>query len=405
MSNEGRTQQEQSSASGVTLTPSVARLNELKTDEQYCLLDHEHFREDRLEPLCRDILQVGLRVPPTVVMDEPGRPVLIDSHLHVACLRRLAATNTPGYAPDMEIPVRVADGATQQDRLVLSVLDEAVRKRLDRCGRIRAAKALFAAGVPDSRAAVALGVSIQTYEQYLFVARNAWMFQHLLDRSIGPDHATALLEEAVRCDRVRELREDLDGWIAGQKQRIRAEEKLLRARTGRDLPPTRREVRRLMPDHLVRHWLGLMRRGERLNDDARWVVPAAIDHKGVLRADSLNVDLQEAPLEHLALLASKFSQLSKHLALAVEKRRLQDSYEDRLRSVASPYDFALLSRLGFEECAKKLEERLGSYDPFEEVPPEFKAVECEVVDADVGGRPSTRAEPGTAPPADEADET
>ena len=63
----------------------------------------------------------------------------------------------------MKIPAIEVSKAPTADLVVRSVMDNCQRKTLDNVDRIRAALALHRSRVEDKRAAVALGVSEQSY--------------------------------------------------------------------------------------------------------------------------------------------------------------------------------------------------------------------------------------------------
>lgn len=357
------------------------RLHEITDDpERYRHRDPEDLKEASLESLSQSVTQEGLQVLPEVARDEDGRLVLIKGHRRIEVLRLLARKNTPGYTLDMEVEVLEVLDATPQDLLVRSISDNEVRKSLDREHRIRAAKKMFDAGVQNSRAARALGVSLKTYERDLILAKNPWMLQHVIDGSIEATYAILLLEEADRRERLAEFKEDIDLWIADRKREVRDREKLYREQHGKDLPASERQVKRFMPAHHVRHWLTLLREKRRFDEDAQWNFPAGIDAKsGVLRISSLTLDLGSAPLDQLAKVGSKLSQLAKQLAPHLKKRQVLDTIQGELAPEDAPYDFEYLQSHGFGDTADQLRASLQQIpeDPFMEVQEYSKQVEEE----------------------------
>ena len=296
----------------------------------------------------------GLQVP--IEVDPDG--VVLKGHRRVTAMRELARLNTPNFAEDMEIDaIRVLD-ATPEDMLVRSIADNCQRRDLSRTERIRAAKKLYDAGVEVNRAAWALGIAPKTYERDLRIAKHAWMYQHVEDDSIAPNVASDLLEKAEKCKRVKELKEDLDAWVAEQKRIIRQRDRAKRAETGKGLTDAEKSVKKFMPKHLVAHWLTLLEEGKRFDDEADWNFFATIDRdKGQLKIPSVSLDLGKSPVDRIGKVAAKLRALTDQLSPYIRKRL----EEERTRS-GSPesqilYDTRFLAELGLTDLASQLETR------------------------------------------------
>jgi ParB-like chromosome segregation protein Spo0J len=254
------------------------RLSELKLDtERYCHRHPDALLEKNLEDLLNSLTLEGLQVPVEYFQAPEGRKVVTKGHRRVTACRILAGRNTPGFTEDMEIEAIEVVGATPQDLLIRSVADNQVRLNLDRVGRIRVAKKLYDAGVQVERAARALVVSPKTYERDLLIAQHGWMFQHVIDNSIAPTPAYDLLNKATEVGRLRELKEDLDAWIAGEKAKIRDRERRLKAQQNKELRPADKMVKKYLPNHLVAHWLELLGKKRRFDEDAQWNFAAGIE--------------------------------------------------------------------------------------------------------------------------------
>jgi hypothetical protein len=256
----------------------------------------------------------------------------------------------------MEIEVVEVIGATPKDLLIRSVADNEVRKNLTRVERIRVTKKLYDNKVPVDRATKAMGVSEKTYNRDLMIAQNPWMFQHVIDNSIQPSAASSLLDEATKVKRVNELKEDIDAWIADKKRLIREKERLKKAQSNKELRPAEKEVKKYMPNYLVAHWITLLRKKRRFDEDAHWNFDASIEKdKGQLKISSVTLDLAKAPLDKLAKVAGKLSQISKQLAPYVQKRHKMEQQADNVKLEEAPYDFQYLRDLGLDDEADKLE--------------------------------------------------
>jgi ParB-like chromosome segregation protein Spo0J len=257
-----------------------ARLDEVAFDtDRYCHRDEDALTADNLKTLMDSLVLEGLQVPIEFHVDGEGKKVLVKGHRRVTACRLLADKNTPGFSRDMEVDAIQVQNATVEDLLIRSVADNEVRLNLSRIGRIKVAKKLYDAGVQTERAARALGISPKSYERDLLIARNVWMFQHVIDDSIAPTPAYVLLSEAEKGGRIKELKEDLDAWIAAKKRMIREKEKIRKAKDNKELRPAEKMVRRYMPNHLIEHWLELLRKQQRFDEDAQWNFSAGVDRE------------------------------------------------------------------------------------------------------------------------------
>jgi ParB-like chromosome segregation protein Spo0J len=329
--------------------------------DRYYHRETEDLGEKRLEGLLKSLTLEGLLVPVEFSADQKGRKVVINGHRRVAACRILAARNVPGFNDSMELEALEVRNATPQDLLVRSVADNEVRLSLDRVGRIRVARKLHDAGVQVDRAAFALGVSVKTYERDLLIAQHPWMYQHVIDDSINPTPAQALLAKARDAGRLRELKEDLDAWVAREKQNIRERERISKLKHNKELRPADRMVKKLLPAHLVTHWLELLGKNRRFDEDAQWTFAAAIeDKKDLLHISSVTLNLRQVPLDRLAQVASKLSLLTKQLRPVIQQRHQEERNVAVRGASASPYDLDYLREMGLDDVAKDLEGRLTS---------------------------------------------
>ena len=269
-----------SRATNATTKRIKIRLDEIKIDtERYCHRDNNALTDESLKSLMDSLILEDLQNPVEIYRDEDGNAILLKGHRRVTACRLLADKNEPGFTRDREVDAIEVTNATPADLTVRSILDNEVRQDLTRVGRIRVAKKLSDARVPDERAARAMGVSVKTYERDLTIAKHGWMFQHVMDNSIGPTHAYVLLDTAKKEGRLAEMKEDLDAWIAKKKQEIRDEEKRRKARGEDEMKPNEKQVKNELPNHLVEHWLDLIKEKKRFDEDAEWDFAARIKPK------------------------------------------------------------------------------------------------------------------------------
>lgn len=337
----------------------TVRLSDLKMNtDRYCHRQHEELDEKVLEPLMDSLVLEGLRQPVTIYTDSQGNEILIGGHRRVSGLRFLARRNQSGFSEDMEIEAIEIIGATAQDHLVQSVSDNENRKNLSPAERLRTTKRLHDAGVEVRRAARALGVSDSTYQRDLGLVKHPWMYQHIEDDSVAHTVADKLIVAATKAGRLKELKEDLDAWVADKKRELKDKARRYKAETGKDIKPSELMVKNKMPKFLIDHWLNLIKEGRRFDDEAEWDFAGSIDG-GRLQIPSVSMDITKTSAENLAKLAARLSQLIKQITpLALEKYQLEQSRKVNAGPVA-PWDFSLLREWGMVETATKLEERFN----------------------------------------------
>jgi hypothetical protein len=347
-----------SRATSATTKRTTVRLDELVFDlDRYCHRDPEALSEESLAPLLQSLILEGLQVPIEFYVNAKKQKEVVKGHRRVSALRINADKNEPGFTRDLEVEAIEVEGATPQDLLVRSISDNEVRINLDRVGRIRVSKKLYDSGVQVERAARAMAISPKTFERDLLIAKHGWMFQHVIDRSIEPSNAVELLTEAEKAGRLKELKEDLDLWIAKQKEKIRQKERLRKAQDGKELRPAEKEVRHFMPKHLVAHWLDLLRGKTRFDEDAEWTFAAGIEPETEqLRIGSVKLDLAKAPLDHVAKVASKLSQLTKQLRPYIRKRHELEKGGQTPQAAGDVYDLDYLKHLGMDDMVSELQE-------------------------------------------------
>jgi ParB-like chromosome segregation protein Spo0J len=307
--------------------PTKVRLNEFVLQpERYSHRSKEEFKKERLKALMDSLVSEGQQVPIEFFRDKDGRPVVLKGHRRVYGERYLADDHVHHFTHDMEVDALEVVNATPEDRLLRSVLDNVNRATLGITDRMKAAKVLFDNGIDSARAAFALGISPKQLGRDLRVAREGWLLQHIDDQSITAASALKLLDAADEAGRVVELKEDLDAWIAEKKKATREKERLRKAQTGKDLKPAEKAVKNQMPAHLVEHWVELLRKGKRFDDDAQWNFPAGIEAEtGQLRIASVNLDLKNAPLEDVAKVAAKLGKLTQDILPFLESRSLMET--------------------------------------------------------------------------------
>jgi ParB-like chromosome segregation protein Spo0J len=327
--------------SNVTMKRVKVRLDLIVMDpDRFCHRNQDALKADSLKSLMDSLITEGMQVPIEGYFDKQGRFVVVKGHRRVSSLLLLVQKNTPSFTADMEVDAIELENYTQQDLLVRSIADNEVRLNLDRTGRIRAAKKLHDAGVEESRAAAALGVSVKTYQRDLLIAKHNWMFEHVMDGNIDATAAIKLLEAAEKHNRIDLVKEDLNAWVADHKSELRKKEKLLKLQGRKEMSPAEKQVKNFLKAHILDHWLDLIAKGQRFDEDAEWDFAASLDlDKRKVQIGSINLDLDKDPPEKIAKVASKLSYLCKQMAPFVKKRVSQESSTASTEEAAYDLDY------------------------------------------------------------------
>lgn len=186
-------------------------------------------------------------------------------------------------------------GATPQDLVLRSILDNVNRLSLSQTERIRAAKTLHDSGVKPERAANAFGISLKTYQRDLLIAENKWMLDLIYRNAVTPSDASRLLEVATKEGCVPELDKYLASWVAKTQKEIakRSETK--------KLSPAEQLVKTSMKKNLIDHWIDQMRKKEPLDTIVPVGPEIAIDAEAnKVSFKAAEIDMVSTPLPELA---------------------------------------------------------------------------------------------------------
>jgi hypothetical protein len=356
-------------------TQATTRLVQIPLDqfvlhpERYCHRDPEELTEGRLKPLMESLVNQGIQVPVEFYKDDKGQPILDKGFRRITGMRLLAAQHTPNFVPNMMVDALEVIGATPQDLVLRSIMDNVARKTLSGTERMRAAKVLHDSGVPAQTAAFALGVSLKTLERDLLIARHGWMYQHVADESIGGTTAYRILEEAEKVGRVKEVKEDLDAWVVDQRRKIREKERVAKAQ-GKELKPRELLVKNYLPSYLVEHWLDAIKNGSPFDEVAGPTFAAYVDEeKGLLHVDSFDLPLRQCSPEEIVKTAGRLAQVAKELLPIAEQRGKEGP--SGLPDVPYDLDFIRM-RPTLGGYADKIEQELKGAEGVLEIVPEAK---------------------------------
>ena len=347
------------------------RLDQIdRGDLRFYLREVKYLQEANLKDLMPSIQHEGVQSPVEYFQDGT-RNVLVKGHRRVAACAILARKGATGFREDMELDAIEVLETDPNELLIRSVLDNSVRKNLDQLDRIRAGRKLFLAGVPEARAAEALGISVQSYKRDLSIAEDAWMFEHVAGNDVSPTPAATILRAVADAEKQHpairtQVREELDGWIERKRREIERRDKVLKAKKGRGrgLSAADLQVKKYLTNQLAEHWADLIRQGDSLDDDAEWTFRADLDsEKDVLQIGGVRLDLAKDPVRKLAEVATKLSQLAKEIGPILVKRHGDEQRRARPAGKTVIRDLDYLRGLGLDGLAEEYElEQVGMED-------------------------------------------
>jgi len=330
-------------------------LNELTLlPEKYCHREPEELKPEALQLLCDSLVLEGLRVPPVFFTNAQGQKIVTCGYRRVIGLRTLAERNQPGFSLTMLIEAIEVVGATRLDHLVQSLSDNYNRSNPSPTRRLHAVKALHDEGAEVRLAARTLGVSDATYSRDLRIVKLDWAYAYVEKNAIAPTVASKLLEAAEKADRTDELKEVIDQWVDTTDKQVKDKARRYKAE-GKDMKAGDLVIKNLMKKELVDNWLSCIEDKRPFDDKAEWQVDVGIDDDGRLKLTSLTLDLNKAPAEQQAKLASRLIQVGKQALIYAQERAQIERHREQASFQAEPYAFGELRQAGLGDIAERLE--------------------------------------------------
>jgi ParB-like chromosome segregation protein Spo0J len=262
-------------------TTKRVRLSQIKTDKgnDYSHRESDALKEESLAGLADSLVAEGQQTPLTVY-DSGTRDgddvvyTLIGGFRRYNALLQAINKNLDAARihDDMEVDVvEVVQGETQtngefqRDLLIRSVAENEQRRNFSTAEKLEIVKDFKSAKVSDPRAASALAMSETQYRRFASVSAKDWLHAHVVNNCIGMSDAAELIQAAMKKDRVDELKEDLDAWVAEQGELIEQERQRL-AKVGKKLSGSAAHVKSRLSRKLAQHWLQCVENGRRFDD-------------------------------------------------------------------------------------------------------------------------------------------
>lgn len=356
MSNEKPSNSILSRNTQARMKPTKVRFNELVLDPaRFC-----HRLETKPdENLARSLATEGQNTPFKFFIDEGGNKTLVGGNLRHGGIGVNIERNLPGFTADMEVDAIQILNATEEDLLIISLTDN-LRKEFNQVERILISGKLWSDGVPDERAATALGVNVKTYKRDLALAKEGWLVEYIKEDCIAATTAYALVEEAEKAGRVPDLKEYLETVIDQRKREIDEKEKERLKKTGKGLRPGERLVKNTFTREEIAHLKQQLRTNQPLDQEATWMFQAGVDaEEGKLHISAIKLDLARAPVQQIADVVTTLSQAVKDSLPFLETRaRLEgpEGPQARLLRSRSARDLSLLRGIGLGDLATQFEQ-------------------------------------------------
>jgi ParB/RepB/Spo0J family partition protein len=307
------------------------RLRELddpaQQQDEYANRFAEKYAPAKLPDLVESFKLRGLIEPLQVVRGPDGKWRIVAGHRRTAALFLMARQNVPGFSLDMDVPVIEVQDASIVDLLARSIITNELGERLDVKERLLATKKLDEAGASKREIAAAFRISEKQVERDLRVTRNPRLLQHVLDDHLTSTMAAALAEVAAKENQLDEFLDYFDGLVARTKGAITDDDRRSKTETGKGLRPAQMVVVNRLESHVIRGWIDALAKGNPLTEEPDLGFLAVFDKKTAVAEIKLKVDARDAPVDHIARVASQVSQIARRLAAFAQKRAVLESPE------------------------------------------------------------------------------
>jgi ParB-like chromosome segregation protein Spo0J len=336
----------------------VLKLSQITIDARR-FSHRDDLSDESIEDLVRSIVEEGALVPPTVWRDPTT-----DTWFTVAGTRRVLAHQKAVrdnmdrriFHDDMELLCVEVFDCDEVDLQLVSVADNAHRRDFTAGEKIATAGEWSRQRMPIARCAKAMRVSESQYRRWVLIAENPWMVDLIEQECIDPSFAAKILELARSNNRLTELQQDLEDWVAQTRLDIK---RLVqrRADAHKKVPEGEQKVRHYLTRQLQDRWLECVRQGQRLDDEVGIRFGILFDpERRTLSIPPLEADARTNPadlvkvLEELADAPAKVAQFIRQIRI-----------DHELRARAVPQTAAdksgLLDSLGLGDLAREVEQK------------------------------------------------
>lgn len=387
------------------ITVKFRQLN-VDSEADYCHRRKDYLRDENLKQLAENIAVEGLQTP--LLLKEAGPDS--NGEMQYAILgghRRFGAISLAmkrkfdigRINESMDIPAILVSRDSEQneiefaqDLMVKSIGDNSNRRDLTEDERLRIVKKCREMGVPDPRAASALGLSESQYRRLAAVIETDWLLEMVKEKKIGMSHAANLIMACKTRRQIEKLHVGLERWIT-KMEPILEQERANAQKLERNLTGSANSIKKYLNGKLVKHWLRCIEEDTDLDDTSDFNFGVLVDsEKGTLTVPAVTVNIREHRRNDLVKVISELRtgaqqslRLLKQMELFQSANDLSAEEESRLmQEVSNEYETVQAKRVIAEkgrqptEIVSSVSEELSDLD----LDDEQQIVESDSVAAD-----------------------
>jgi hypothetical protein len=387
--------------------PRQIKLSQIEIDQEhdYCHRSEEALKPKNLEKLANNLAVEGQATPLVVV--NSGRTnslgliifILISGFRRFFALHEAIRLQLDIHRIHAEMLVDVvemvrgegqSEESFQQDLLSRSIVENEQRLNFTVPEKLGIVRTLRAAGTPDPRAASDMCISETQYGRYLAIVSEPWMHEHVIGDCLGTTDAAELVKAAREHNRLKEVREDLEMWVADCRRKIE-QKRREKEKIGKKLTSNAEQVKSYASRELTKHWIKLIAAGKRFDQDVQFHFGILVDTAaGTIQVPRAELKLSELSVEDLQLLIGELNDgINKMLPLLKERQLFEQA-----RSMTDEERQQELARIGEERRRRQQEEEEANAgrpaEDFGVVPPPHLA-DVDVDDEEVADAASQTA--------------
>lgn len=351
----------------------IVKYNQINIDStaDYCHRSSDYLKDENLLPLAENIVAEGLQTP--LLLKEAGEDehgekqfVLLGGHrrrgaIGLAIKRKLDAKR---IHEDMEIPAIIvipdegqAETEFAKDVMIKSIGDNANRRDLTEDERLRTVRKCRDMGIPDPRAASAMGLGETQYRRLACVVETPWLLELVQQNKIGMTHASALRMACKNPLQHDLLQAGIDSWITRMAP-VLEQERANQRKIGKDLSGSANTLKKYLDTKLIKHWIKCIEGGTELTEPTGVEFGVLVDREnGTVTVPAININIREHSREDLIKLIRELNAGAEQAIELVRQQELLSasrlmSPEERstfMKTVLSEYD----SKLEAQEQAER----------------------------------------------------
>ncbi|MDZ4852847.1 MAG: ParB N-terminal domain-containing protein [Pirellulaceae bacterium] len=320
------------------LTVKLSQLN-VDTNNDFCHRHEGFATEDSIKVLAESIVAEGLHTPLMVAEsgtapDGTKQYRIIGGHRRYSAIQK-AIRERLDFArinEEMDIPVVEVVPEKDQDKrefdmdlLCSSIGDNAVRADFTNEERLSIVRKCRDQGVPNPRAALALGLSETQFNRLVAVVETPWLLKMVYENCIGMTHASSLIQATKSPEQNALLKKGLVRWIA-EKQKILEKERADFEKVRKKLSGISNTVKKYMDGKLVQHWIKCIELNSELSNDPAFQFGILVDKKaGTITVPAMQFKIQDHSEATLVAMIGELQKGAENSVGMLRQKQLLDS--------------------------------------------------------------------------------